>query len=352
MGASVNVTDKAFGDPRIHELARRLRREWFAVLGRLICVWRECTERESYVLPEDVFRPVTGIENFHEHLIAAGLAERVPDGIRIRGTEGRIEWLRRRRENAQKAGLARSQSAARATDGTFSRSRGPQSPTSPQSSTGNPAHASDHPASAGPPLDSGPASVQRAPAESSPTTTATTRAHYVPNGTLSTSRDGARESTALSRSDSDPPRARRRPAIARSGPETAPGSDRPAIAAPEPSGGPSGASSSDVRAVFTHWIAVTNRDPARTHLTPKRERLVRTHIRGGRTVADLKLAIDGNHLSAWHQGANDRRQVYDDLELILRDEARVERFMRIAQGPGPDAWASIRAEVEAHDAHD
>ncbi len=48
------------------------------------------------------------------------------------------------------------------------------------------------------------------------------------------------------------------------------------------------------------------------------------------SVAELQSAIDGVRKSPHHMGANDRQQVYDDLELILRDAKRIEGFMALA----------------------
>jgi hypothetical protein len=56
-------------------------------------------------------------------------------------------------------------------------------------------------------------------------------------------------------------------------------------------------------------------------------------MREGYTVEQLKLAVDGCARTPHNMGENDQRQRYDDLELICRDGAHVERFMRNATGP-------------------
>lgn len=42
-------------------------------------------------------------------------------------------------------------------------------------------------------------------------------------------------------------------------------------------------------------------------------------------------ALLGCKLSPFHQGDNDRRRKYDDVELILRDAARIESFCELAR---------------------
>jgi hypothetical protein len=42
---------------------------------------------------------------------------------------------------------------------------------------------------------------------------------------------------------------------------------------------------------------------------------------------DLKLAVEGNLASEWHQGANDRTTVYDGVDWIFKDMQRIERFI-------------------------
>ena len=49
------------------------------------------------------------------------------------------------------------------------------------------------------------------------------------------------------------------------------------------------------------------------------------------SVDDLKLAVDGCKASPHHMGQNDRKTVYDSLELILRD---VNRFIGYAEKAG------------------
>jgi hypothetical protein len=77
--------------------------------------------------------------------------------------------------------------------------------------------------------------------------------------------------------------------------------------------------------VFAHWVWMLGKNPRRTALGPTRRRTIDKALQ----LYDeetLLLAIEGCSASSWHAGQNDRQQEYTDLELILRDEAHVERF--------------------------
>lgn len=77
--------------------------------------------------------------------------------------------------------------------------------------------------------------------------------------------------------------------------------------------------------VFEHWKTSLNHP--RSILDAKRRRLINERLKEGFSVEDLKLAIDGCKQSPFHQGQNDRHQIYDDISLICRDAAKVEQFM-------------------------
>lgn len=53
-------------------------------------------------------------------------------------------------------------------------------------------------------------------------------------------------------------------------------------------------------------------------------------LRDGFSVDDLKLAIDGCHVSPWHCGQNERGTTYQTLELIMRDSSKVTAFIEHA----------------------
>jgi hypothetical protein len=83
-----------------------------------------------------------------------------------------------------------------------------------------------------------------------------------------------------------------------------------------------------VRGIFEHWAAVHGKPRAK--LDEKRRKLIRSALRTGYTTEDLRAAIDGCKASKFHQGDNDRGMIYDDLGLILRDAAKIDQFIGLA----------------------
>jgi hypothetical protein len=91
---------------------------------------------------------------------------------------------------------------------------------------------------------------------------------------------------------------------------------------------------SDVQAVFEYWrtrrAEVTSKTKgAPMKLIPKRERAIRGRLAEGYTVEDLKLAIDGCLTRDWHIRNN-----HTDVELICRDQTKVEQFLGFADDKG------------------
>jgi hypothetical protein len=82
-----------------------------------------------------------------------------------------------------------------------------------------------------------------------------------------------------------------------------------------------------VRLVFEHWQKVMNHPRAK--LTPERQRKIERSLKNY-DAASLCKAIDGCSKTPHNMGKNDRSEVYDDIELILRDASHIERFMRNA----------------------
>ena len=104
--AAVRIESDAFSDHRIDTLAILAGySNKFEALGRMAHLWRTCTQREVYVLPETTVAIFLGPRGV-EALIEAELGERAEGGIRIRGTKGRIEWLKNLRANASAGGRA------------------------------------------------------------------------------------------------------------------------------------------------------------------------------------------------------------------------------------------------------
>lgn len=84
--------------------------------------------------------------------------------------------------------------------------------------------------------------------------------------------------------------------------------------------------------VWEHWRTVLKHPRAR--LDEKRRKLIALRLKDY-SVEELQAAIAGCAKSPHHMGQNDRHQVYDDIELILRDAKHIEMFMDKAADPRP-----------------
>lgn len=115
MAAPVRIEDEAFSDERYVVLATACQlADADHARGKMARLWRQCTAQGVYVLPASVCNAVLGA-NGAAGLCESGLGEPHEDGIRIRGTRGRIEWLKKLRNNAKKGGKAKA--AKRQTSG-------------------------------------------------------------------------------------------------------------------------------------------------------------------------------------------------------------------------------------------
>jgi hypothetical protein len=104
--AAIRIEDAARTDPRFRLLGDRLKTTRFDALARMAELWAYCTEKQTYFLTPKLIDTLAEFENFHEHILSdeIGLAEATDKGIRIRGTKGRIEWLKKLRKNSKKGG--------------------------------------------------------------------------------------------------------------------------------------------------------------------------------------------------------------------------------------------------------
>ena len=87
---------------------------------------------------------------------------------------------------------------------------------------------------------------------------------------------------------------------------------------------------SEIESVFDHWVAV-HRDGRRGPtpvLSAKRQSKIARAITDHGVEVCIQ-AVSGCAMSEWHMGDNPRRKRYDDIELILRDAAHIERFATI-----------------------
>lgn len=97
-----------------------------------------------------------------------------------------------------------------------------------------------------------------------------------------------------------------------------------------------------VERLFAHWVFMMGKRPRATMLGPSRRRALVQALGWGYDEAVLELAIEGCAATPHNMGENDRGQEYNDLTLILRDEAHIERFA----GTGERLRAAAEREAE------
>lgn len=92
---------------------------------------------------------------------------------------------------------------------------------------------------------------------------------------------------------------------------------------------------STVMMVFSYWQQIM--DKPRAQLDVKRKRNITARLKDGYTVEQLCKAVDGCRADPFSMGRNDRSTPYNDIELICRDGARVDRFIAMEARPDPSA---------------
>ncbi len=101
MGASVRIEDDAFSDLRYDELADLLGLpDADCARGKMAKVWRQCTIENRHSLPKPTIKKLLG-ERGVDALLGSRLGEDLGDEIRVKGTSGRIEWLKKLRKNGK-----------------------------------------------------------------------------------------------------------------------------------------------------------------------------------------------------------------------------------------------------------
>lgn len=152
--AGVTVARDAFGDPRYVALAELCGfANHYEALGRMTTLWSVCTALETNAPPIAKIVVCLGRQG-PDALIEADLGERLPDGlIRVKGCQGRTEWISELPKQQASAGAARAAKAQRD-------QRGRLLPTSSGSSALDSAGETDQRAGS-----SGPADSQRSPAQ-------------------------------------------------------------------------------------------------------------------------------------------------------------------------------------------
>jgi len=90
-----------------------------------------------------------------------------------------------------------------------------------------------------------------------------------------------------------------------------------------------------VHRVFDHW-RTTYAHP-KAQLDDKRRKVIKTAL-NAYSEADLIAAVSGYQKSAHHMGKNERRAVYDDIELFLRDAKHIDAGLAFAKQAGDEKW--------------
>lgn len=77
--------------------------------------------------------------------------------------------------------------------------------------------------------------------------------------------------------------------------------------------------------IFEFWCETMEKNPAMYKLTSGRRQKINARLKNY-SVEEIKHAIVGCRYSTHHMGHNDRGVIYDDLELICRNDEKLERF--------------------------
>lgn len=81
----------------------------------------------------------------------------------------------------------------------------------------------------------------------------------------------------------------------------------------------------DVAEIFDYWCSVMNKSAA-TKLDKKREKAIKDRLKDGYPVEYIKTAIEKCSRTPHNMGVNDNGQKYNDITLICRSAAHIERF--------------------------
>jgi len=93
-----------------------------------------------------------------------------------------------------------------------------------------------------------------------------------------------------------------------------------------------GVSDAEIVTVYEYWVSVMRPGKKRVPSLDEKRRLKVASAIADYGVEDCLKAIDGCAVSDFHMGRNRQKKRYDDLELILRDQDHVERFLGFTTG--------------------
>lgn len=102
-----------------------------------------------------------------------------------------------------------------------------------------------------------------------------------------------------------------------------------------------------VERVFAHWVRVMGKRPATTVLGPTRRLAIERALAWGYPEQVLLDACLGCSATPHNMGDNDRDTPYNDITLILRTEAHIERFAERAARVRALADASVPPAPDA-----
>lgn len=85
---------------------------------------------------------------------------------------------------------------------------------------------------------------------------------------------------------------------------------------------------SDMQEIFQYWQSIMNHPKAR--LDKKRQQRIKNALELY-SKEEIKMAIDGCANNSYNMGKNANGQIYDDIELILRDSTHIERYINTAK---------------------
>lgn len=87
----------------------------------------------------------------------------------------------------------------------------------------------------------------------------------------------------------------------------------------------------EAQAVFDHWKMTWN--SPRSIFDDKRKKIVKTALKAGHSVNDLKEAIEGMHNCPHNLGENDRGVVFNRIGIVLKDAESIDRFRQMYEVP-------------------
>lgn len=85
------------------------------------------------------------------------------------------------------------------------------------------------------------------------------------------------------------------------------------------------AKSDQILEIFEFWKS--EMDHPRAKMDDKRKKLIQKALKTGYTIEDCKNAISGCQLTPWNMGINPDGQMFDSIELILRNSEKIDRFI-------------------------